>query len=58
MAHVCCTVGLSPAAIWGIAQAMRLLPFSFEKSDAKEKWGGENIFSALTGSPSLRCESY
>jgi hypothetical protein len=23
----------------------QLLPYAFEKSDAKEKWGGENIFA-------------
>eukprot|EP00392_Amoebophrya_sp_AT5.2_P007031 g7043.t1 len=36
--------------------APELLPYAFEKSDAKEKWGGENVFSALVGGgkPSLR----
>eukprot|EP00884_Botryococcus_braunii_P016910 jgi/Botrbrau1/3902/Bobra.0183s0123.1 len=31
-----------------------LLCFAFEKSDAKEKWGGENIFRAMLGGRSLR----
>jgi hypothetical protein len=35
-------------------QAVRLVPFAFEKSDAKEKYGGENVFSAMMGRPSLR----
>lgn len=28
--------------------------FAFEKSDAKERWGGENVFSAMMGGRSLR----
>jgi len=28
--------------------------FAFEKSDAKERWGGENVFAAMTGGRSLR----
>ena len=31
-----------------------LLPYAFEKSDAKEKWGGENVFAAMMGGRSLR----
>ena len=34
--------------------AENLLPYAFEKEDAKEKYGGENIFSMLTGGRSLR----
>ena len=34
-----------------IKRAKKLLGFAFEKSDAKERWGGENVFSA---GPSLR----
>lgn len=35
--------------------AATLLPYAFEKQDAKEKWGGENIFSPFTtGGRSLR----
>jgi len=37
-----------------LAKAAELLPYAFEKSDAKEKWGRENIFSALMGGRSLR----
>lgn len=37
-----------------LTKAAELLPYAFEKSDAKEKWGGENIFSALMGGRSLR----
>lgn len=33
--------------------AAGLLPYAFEKSDAKEKWGGENVFTAVTGGRSL-----
>jgi len=28
--------------------------FAFEKSDAKERWGGENVFAAMMGGRSLR----
>lgn len=31
-----------------------LLAYAFEKSDAKDKYGGENIFSAMLGGRSLR----
>lgn len=34
-----------------LREASILLPYAFEKSDAKEKWGGENVFSSR---PSLR----
>lgn len=34
--------------------AAKLLPFAFEKSDAKEKYGGENVFSSMMGGRSLR----
>jgi len=34
-----------------LKEAAELLPYSFEKSDAKEKWGGESVFSV---GPSLR----
>ena len=34
-----------------IERAKKLLGFAFEKSDAKERWGAENVFSA---GPSLR----
>ena len=37
-----------------LMKAAQLLGFAFEKSDAQEKWGGENVFSALGGKPSLR----
>jgi hypothetical protein len=36
------------------AQAASLLPYAFEKSDAQEKWGGENVFAAAMGGRSLR----
>lgn len=34
--------------------AAGLLPYAFEKSDAKDKWGGENVFAAMLGGRSLR----
>jgi hypothetical protein len=34
--------------------ASDLLRYAFEKADAKEKWGGENIFRAMMGGRSLR----
>ena len=34
--------------------ARELLPYAFEKADAKEKWGGENVFAAAMGGRSLR----
>ena len=42
--------------IWSkfLDTAAELLPYAFEKSDAKEKYGGENIFALVTGGRSLR----
>lgn len=37
-----------------LQKAKSLIPYAFEKSDAKEKYGGENVFSAFTGGRSLR----
>ena len=37
-----------------LATAAILLPYAFEKSDAQEKYGGENVFSAAMGGRSLR----
>jgi len=38
-----------------LLSSAELLCFAFEKSDAKEKYGGENVFSCFTsGRPSLR----
>jgi hypothetical protein len=37
-----------------LGKAAGLLGFAFEKEDAKDKWGGENIFSAMMGGRSLR----
>ena len=37
-----------------LAVAAELIPCAFEKSDAKEKYGSENIFDAATGGRSLR----
>jgi hypothetical protein len=34
--------------------AAGLLPYAFEKSDAQEKYGRENVFSAMMGGRSLR----
>lgn len=34
--------------------AATLLPYAFEKSDAQEKYGGENVFSVVMGGRSLR----
>uniref|UniRef100_A0A0G4HLW5 MYND-type domain-containing protein n=1 Tax=Chromera velia CCMP2878 TaxID=1169474 RepID=A0A0G4HLW5_9ALVE len=41
---------------WGkfLKKAAGMLGFAFEKEDAKEKWGGENVFSAMMGGRSLR----
>jgi hypothetical protein len=41
---------------WGrfLNKAAELLGFAFEKDDAKEKYGGENVFSAAMGGRSLR----
>jgi hypothetical protein len=35
-------------------KAVQLVPFAFEKSDAQDKWGGENVFAVATGGRSLR----
>ena len=42
--------------IWSkfLDTAAELLPYAFEKSDAKEKYGGENVFALVTGGRSLR----
>jgi hypothetical protein len=37
-----------------LAKAADLINYAFEKSDAQEKYGSENIFSAITGGRSLR----
>eukprot|EP00971_Amphidinium_carterae_P155761 3088601-Amphidinium_carterae.1 len=37
-----------------LAVATRLLPYAFEKSDAQEKYGRENVFAAAMGGRSLR----
>ena len=37
-----------------LATAVDLLPYAFEKSDAKEKYGGENVFNVALGGRSLR----
>jgi hypothetical protein len=34
--------------------ASQYVCYAFEKSDAKERWGGENVFSAMSGGRSLR----
>jgi hypothetical protein len=47
---------IPPAWDWPkfLKTAVGLLPYAFEKSDAQEKWGGENVFTAMTGGRSLR----
>jgi hypothetical protein len=35
-------------------KAKTLVMYAFEKSDAKEKYGGENVFAVMTGGRSLR----
>eukprot|EP00965_Chrysotila_dentata_P151994 5022325-Pleurochrysis_carterae.AAC.8 len=37
-----------------LRKSRQLLPFAFEKKDAKKKWGRENIFAVMTGGRSLR----
>mmetsp|Transcript_7913 Transcript_7913/g.16022 ORF Transcript_7913/g.16022 Transcript_7913/m.16022 type:complete len:271 (-) Transcript_7913:427-1239(-) len=37
-----------------LGAAAKYIPFAFEKSDAKERWGGENYFQAQMGGRSLR----
>jgi len=34
--------------------ATQYVVFAFEKSDARERWGGENVFAAMSGGRSLR----
>jgi len=47
---------IPPVWCWAefLTVAGRLLPFAFEKSDAKEKYGSENVFHAAMGGRSLR----
>jgi len=47
---------IPPGWNWRIflTTAAGLLPYAFEKSDAKEKWGGENVFAGAMGGRSLR----
>ena len=37
-----------------LRKAAEFVPYAFEKSDAKERWGGENVFAATMGGRSLR----
>ncbi|GAB4817278.1 hypothetical protein N2152v2_004324 [Parachlorella kessleri] len=37
-----------------LGHATQELPYAFEKSDAKAKWGGENVFRPFLGGRSLR----
>jgi len=37
-----------------LRKAAGLVIFAFEKADAKERWGGENVFAAMMGGRSLR----
>lgn len=50
--------GQGQGSSWDWAAFLRtaagLLPYAFEKSDAQEKWGGENVFAAAMGGRSLR----
>ncbi|PRW32888.1 tRNA pseudouridine synthase [Chlorella sorokiniana] len=50
--------GVVPQQHWDWGKFLRiaadLLPYAFEKSDASDKWGGENIFAAAMGGRSLR----
>ena len=50
--------GVIPASGWSwssfFAVAPKHIVFAFEKSDAKERWGGENAFQAMMGGRSLR----
>ncbi|KAK3270815.1 hypothetical protein CYMTET_20805 [Cymbomonas tetramitiformis] len=38
-----------------LTKASGLVPYAFEKADAKEKYGRENVFSGMLGGRSLRC---
>ena len=58
---VFCRLALEQGAIpegWNwpkfLATAVDLLPYAFEKSDAKEKYGRENVFTVAMGGRSLR----
>ena len=50
----------SAALLWNrelskfLATAVDLLPYAFEKSDAQEKYGRENVFNVALGGRSLR----
>eukprot|EP00535_Pseudo-nitzschia_heimii_P004874 CAMPEP_0197186524 /NCGR_PEP_ID=MMETSP1423-20130617/14113_1 /TAXON_ID=476441 /ORGANISM="Pseudo-nitzschia heimii, Strain UNC1101" /LENGTH=257 /DNA_ID=CAMNT_0042637871 /DNA_START=65 /DNA_END=838 /DNA_ORIENTATION=+ len=50
--------GCVPARGWDweafLATAAKHVVFAFEKSDAHERWGGENVFKAMMGGRSLR----
>ncbi|EFJ50399.1 hypothetical protein VOLCADRAFT_103978 [Volvox carteri f. nagariensis] len=50
--------GVVPHRNWDwnkfLNKAAELLGYAFEKSDAKEKYGNENVFSVITGGRSLR----
>ncbi len=52
------TNGVIPEKNWSwelvIEKAKLLLGYAFEKSDAQEKYGSENVFSSLMGGRSLR----
>jgi len=37
-----------------LAKAAGMVGYAFEKSDANERWGGENVFAVVTGGRSLR----
>ena len=37
-----------------LANAAKHVMFAFEKSDAQERWGSENVFAAMMGGRSLR----
>ena len=37
-----------------LEKALELVPYAFEKSDAQDKYGSENVFAAMTGGRSLR----
>eukprot|EP01105_Mastigella_eilhardi_P007429 TRINITY_DN1887_c0_g2_i11.p2 TRINITY_DN1887_c0_g2~~TRINITY_DN1887_c0_g2_i11.p2 ORF type:complete len:177 (+),score=45.22 TRINITY_DN1887_c0_g2_i11:377-907(+) len=37
-----------------LGAAEGLLSFAFEKDDARSKYGGENVFTSISGKPSLR----
>lgn len=53
-AKLCKMNDVLPAQGWNWEQflkaALPLLPYAFEKSDAQEKYGRENVFSGFTGS--------